>query len=233
MNRFANALVRAATADVAAHGIVDVGVGGVGLLGKQRDGGHDLPGLAVAALRDVFFDPGFLNRMAAVRRKAFNGGDFLARDAGDRGNAGTRGFAVDVYGTGSTERHAAPELRTGHAQGVTEHPEQRHVRADIDGLRFAVQGKTDGHGVLPTSRPISYNNTGVVENPKKSVQPGRRSAARIGSRRMRFPVAAKMALATAGAAGGTPGSPQPPGGSALGTIWTSMTGGASLIRRTS
>src|SRR5260370_10847668 len=149
MNGLADALVRAATADVAANGIVDVGVGGVGFLGKQGDGGHDLSGLAVAALRNVFFHPGLLHGMAAVRRKAFDGGDFLARDAGNRGDAGTGGFAVDVHGTGSAERHAAAELGAGHIQGVTKHPEQRHVRADIDGLRFAVQGKTDGHGVLP------------------------------------------------------------------------------------
>src|SRR5438034_3048187 len=36
------------------------------------------------------------------------------------------------------------------------------------------------------------------------------SSGRIGSFRMRLPVAAKMALVTAGASGGTPGSPIPP-----------------------
>lgn len=36
------------------------------------------------------------------------------------------------------------------------------------------------------------------------------SALRIGSCRMRFPVAAKIALVTAGAIGGVPGSPTPP-----------------------
>jgi hypothetical protein len=71
------------------------------------------------------------------------------------------------------------------------------------------------------------------ENPREADQLERKSAVRIGSRRMRFPVAAKMALATAGAAAGTPGSPQPPGGSTLGTMWTSTTGGASLMRNTS
>ena len=35
---------------------------------------------------------------------------------------------------------------------------------------------------------------------------------------MRLPVAAKIALVTAGATGGNPGSPAPPGGSALLTI---------------
>src|SRR5207245_11253536 len=44
-----------------------------------------------------------------------------------------------------------------------------------------------------------------------------RSAARMGSRRMGLPVAAKIALHTAGAIGGVPGSPTPPGGSLLGT----------------
>jgi hypothetical protein len=44
------------------------------------------------------------------------------------------------------------------------------------------------------------------------------SLMRIGSLRMRLPLAAKMAFATAGAAGGTPGSPTPVGCSMLGTM---------------
>ena len=57
-----------------------------------------------------------------------------------------------------------------------------------------------------------------------------RSSGRIGSRRSRLPVAAKIALATAGATGGTPGSPTPPILSVVSTIWTS-TAGISFIRR--
>src|SRR5262249_8025193 len=52
-----------------------------------------------------------------------------------------------------------------------------------------------------------------------------------GRRRMRLPVAAKMALAMAGAATDVPGSPMPPGAFALGTSTTSMAG-ASSMRRT-
>ena len=48
--------------------------------------------------------------------------------------------------------------------------------------------------------------------------PWARSLARIGKRRMRLPVAAKIALVRAGAAGGTPGSPTPVGFSSLGTM---------------
>ena len=45
----------------------------------------------------------------------------------------------------------------------------------------------------------------------------------------RLPVAAKIALATAGTTADVPGSPMPPGASELGTIWTSIAG-ASLMR---
>src|SRR3984885_12808488 len=58
-----------------------------------------------------------------------------------------------------------------------------------------------------------------------------RSAARIGSLRTRTPVAAKTALASAGAVGGTAVSPQPLGMSDPAMKWTSI-GGASLIRST-
>src|SRR6202171_1280617 len=75
MDGLADALVGAAAADVAAHGIVDIGVGGVGFLGEQRYCGHDLSGLAVAALRNVFFHPGLLHGMAAIGGGAFDGGE--------------------------------------------------------------------------------------------------------------------------------------------------------------
>src|ERR1700756_3392898 len=54
MDGFANALIGTAAADVAAHEVVDIGVGGMGLLGQQGDCGHNLAGLAIAALRNVF-----------------------------------------------------------------------------------------------------------------------------------------------------------------------------------
>jgi len=47
---------------------------------------------------------------------------------------------------------------------------------------------------------------------------------RNGSVRSRFPVAANTALATAGAMGGVPVSPMPPGFSELATIFTTISG---------
>src|ERR1700743_3032090 len=52
MDRAAEAFVGAATANVGDAG-VDLGVGGVGVVLEERRHGHDLPGLAVAALRHV------------------------------------------------------------------------------------------------------------------------------------------------------------------------------------
>lgn len=55
------------------------------------------------------------------------------------------------------------------------------------------------------------------------------SLIRMGNFRIRFPVAAKIALHTAGAVHGTPGSPMPPDFSLFFTMCTS-TSGASFIR---
>src|SRR5258708_31976325 len=50
LDRFTNAYIGAATADVAGHGRIDVGIVGIGCDVQQRDRRHDLPGLAVASL---------------------------------------------------------------------------------------------------------------------------------------------------------------------------------------
>ena len=56
----------------------------------------------------------------------------------------------------------------------------------------------------------------------------------IGSLRIRLPVAANIALHSAGAIGGTPGSPAPPSGTLKsdGSKWTRMSRGAMSIRAT-
>src|SRR5689334_18423535 len=61
--RFADSLVRSATAQVAAHRRVDIRVARVRILREQRDRRHDLSGLAIAALHDVLLDPRGLHRV--------------------------------------------------------------------------------------------------------------------------------------------------------------------------
>jgi len=45
---------------------------------------------------------------------------------------------------------------------------------------------------------------------------------------MRLPVTAKMAFVSAGATGGTLGSPTPVGLCSLGTMWTSISGDSNM-----
>src|SRR3954465_10542613 len=89
-----DALVAAATAEVAGHRIHDVLVGRSGLRLEQGGGLHDLPGLAVAALRHTEIAPRDLNRMLALRVETFDGGDGLAADVRHRHAAGAHRFAV-------------------------------------------------------------------------------------------------------------------------------------------
>src|SRR4030081_3315429 len=103
MNGFANALIRAAAANVAGHEIVDVRVSGIGLFCKERHRGHDLAGLAITTLRNVFFHPGFLYRMRAVWGETLDGGDFFSGDAGNGSFAGALHLVVNVDGTCSAE----------------------------------------------------------------------------------------------------------------------------------
>ena len=122
VNCFADALIGAAAANVAAHGVVNIGVGGFWFLGEQGDCGHDLAGLAVTALGNIFFNPGFLDGVRTIGGEAFNGKDFLATDAGDGSDAGASGFAVDVNGASTAESHAATEFRARHVEGIAQYP---------------------------------------------------------------------------------------------------------------
>ena len=66
MNGASNAIIRSAAADVAGHGLRNLIVGGLGSFGQQRRGGHDLPALAIAALGNIFNDPGLLQSVQTV-----------------------------------------------------------------------------------------------------------------------------------------------------------------------
>src|ERR1700685_2125595 len=66
---------------------IDVGVGRIWTLLEKSRRRHDLPALAVAALRHILGNPGLLHRVPAVGRKAFNGYDAGAIDGANRHRA--------------------------------------------------------------------------------------------------------------------------------------------------
>src|SRR5437588_3693325 len=115
----------------------------------------------------------------------------------------------------------------------------QHLHGDL-AVVFQVFGEMDGGHPPLAQRALQAVAVGQrlgearVREHRLNMPPGegachperrrREGSASIGNRRMRFPVPAKMALHTAGAMGGSPASPTPPGGASLGTRWTSISG---------
>src|SRR2546430_2221125 len=84
-NSLSDAHIGAAATDVPRHRGVDVGIARLRLGGQQRRCGHDLAGLAIAALRHVQLDPGLLNLFArGCSTNGLNGRDALAGRGRDR-----------------------------------------------------------------------------------------------------------------------------------------------------
>ena len=61
-----------------ANRIVDVFIGGPWFFAQQDSRAHQLPRLAVAALRDIFSDPSALQWMTQIGREALDSGHFFA-----------------------------------------------------------------------------------------------------------------------------------------------------------
>src|SRR5262245_40566828 len=116
---------------------------------EQRRRRHDLTRLAVSALDDLAVEPGLLD-LGADRRLAdrLDGCDRGGADAVDWGDAGTGRLAVDMYGAGSAQRHPTAKLRSGQAQNITQHPEQRCVAVDIDVMCAFIDFNGKSHGAL-------------------------------------------------------------------------------------
>src|SRR6185369_3424027 len=139
LDRGTDPRVGPAAADVAFHGLVDLRVGGIRVALQQRGGRHDLPGLAVAALRDAVVDPGRLQRAAdGLGADRFDRDDLAVRNRRDRRDARAHSLAVHVNGAGAAERHAAAELAARQPELVPQRPQQRGLAGYVDVLAFAV-----------------------------------------------------------------------------------------------
>src|SRR5881296_275784 len=155
----ANPLIGAAAADVGHRG-VDIRVARVRILRQQRGRGHDLSRLAIAALRHVFLDPRPLHGVCAVLRETLDGGHALAGHGRHRQHARARGGALQVDGTGAALRDAAAELGACEAERVAQHPKERGVGGDVDGLALAVDGKGDRRHERVSSRKMKTTCSG-------------------------------------------------------------------------
>ena len=90
-----DALIAAATADIARQRFAYLIVVRSWIFDEECGGLHDLAGLAKAALRDIKLTPGFLDRVIASRMKALDGRNLPADHVRNRGDAGANGLLVD------------------------------------------------------------------------------------------------------------------------------------------
>src|ERR1035438_10341545 len=149
MDGLPDARIGSAAAEVAAHGGVDVSVGGMRGVGQESGGRHDLAGLTVAALRHVEGFPGGLHGMKPVGRKAFNSGDGLAGHRADMGHAGANGMAVSEYRTCAAYAHAAAVLGAFEVKYVAEDPQEGHVRRHVHRSDYVVDRQFQRHLFAP------------------------------------------------------------------------------------
>src|ERR1700682_587922 len=87
-----DALISAATADVARHRFAYLVVIGLWIFDEECRGLHDLAGLAIPALWAVQLAPVFLNRVIRGRVRAFDGCNLPVDPVGNRGDAGANGL---------------------------------------------------------------------------------------------------------------------------------------------
>jgi hypothetical protein len=131
MNGRTNPLVSSAATDISSHGLSNLLFTGLGLGIEKGHGGHDLSRLAVAALGNIGFHPGLLDRMRAVFADVLDGA-YLGAGNGTHGhNAGPHRLPPHVDRTSSTQANAATELGSRQSQNIPQVPEQWHFGIPI------------------------------------------------------------------------------------------------------
>src|SRR5258708_23217049 len=143
-----DALVAAASADVAFHRRVDLVVRWLLVAGEQRRGRHDLAGLAITALRHAEFSPCLLDRMIAVAVETFDRDDGDTFNRRHRDRTGTDRVAIDMHGARAAKPFAASELGPGQLQFIAQVPEQRHRWIAIECSRLTIYFEFN-HGIPP------------------------------------------------------------------------------------
>src|SRR5215469_624008 len=150
----ANPVVAAAAAEVAGHRRVDLIDAGLGGAPEQGASGHDLPGLTVAALHHIDFQPRFLQaRTDCGGADVFDGMNPGVCDPADRQLAGALRSTVDVDCAGAAQPLAASIFGADQAQLVAQHPEEGHLRRSIDFSSHAINIESIRHKSFSSARP--------------------------------------------------------------------------------
>src|SRR5262249_39588653 len=169
MDCSANARIGSATTQIAGHHLVDLLVRRLGDQFKKRDRLHDLAGLAVAALRNLVFDPSRQNRVLVSIRQPFDRDHRLAGDAADFRLTGTDSLSVYLDGAGATLRYPAAVLGTRDTELVAQHPKQRHLRNDVNLVLDPVDREVDHVGISlrDVCRPAAWARSDDAPHPDR------------------------------------------------------------------
>src|SRR5256886_13150539 len=139
---------------------------------------------------------------------------------------------LDLDHTGAQIAQQARAIRPGEDASQVQDGEadQRQI---IEGHGRAIGERATVPGGDDAGDPPGTTSVACDRSPSRQILLAQAlSWSRIGRRRMRLPVAAKIALHSAGAIGGPPGSPTPPSGAlkSPGMRWTRISRGEASVR---
>src|ERR1700683_2889160 len=138
MNRATNALVCAATADVARPRHIDLGVAGIGAALQELCSAHELACLAIAALRNVFSEPGSAQAPGGSSRQPLDRRYVTLANGAHKQLAGARGLTVKVHRAGAAGSDAAAEFGAHEAKRVSQHPQERCVGIHVESVKLFI-----------------------------------------------------------------------------------------------
>lgn len=121
----------AAATDVLIQRSVDVDIGRVRPGFQQGAGCEQHASLAIAALRDVFLDPGALERVTPVVRKPLDRGESLSRRVRRCDLAGSNCAVALEHAARTASADSASVLRAGEPELIPQYPEERRVAFNI------------------------------------------------------------------------------------------------------
>src|SRR4029077_14765822 len=130
VNRSADADISRAATEVAIHGRINVAVARPLDFLEQTRRTHDLPRLAITALRHIVVDPGSLDRILLASSQSLDGRDLAVANPGYRHRAGAQRLTVEKNRAGPALVHSAPELGAGQVEIVSKDPKQGRVVQD-------------------------------------------------------------------------------------------------------
>jgi hypothetical protein len=142
-----------ATADVSAHAFPNISVMRAAGFVEQSDGGHDLPGRAIAALIGVICEKRRLHWMQRTGlSNAFYGRDLVALVHHSEAQARIHPPSIDVHRTGAALAVVTPFLRAGERDGFTQAIQERGPRIERESVLGSIDAQTHLHNGIRSDR---------------------------------------------------------------------------------